>query len=367
MVPACKAAHRNIVTWTGGIQVMTCRNSGLRLALATLVGACLTLAMSAFAATPPDSIGFPVPYIESRLAGPLVVLEAEQARPKIDGDRSARVVLAGPDGEPPLTVKWKPVGRKAEGFNNEPRYELASYALQKMFLDECEYVVPPVALRTMSLDEYRRVRADGEATLRGTSSVLFLLSYWLNDVTNAGAWDPDRFASDPRYARHWGNLNVLTHLIEHKDANLGNLLISRNPEDPRVFAVDNDVAFGSDSSDRGDQWKNIQVDRLPAATIARLEAITPADLDRVLGVLAEFRIEDGLLVPVPPGENMNHRRGVRTAEERVQFGLTSAEINNIKRRRDRLLLQVARDRIAPVEDSADNLGHACLVAAGAAG
>lgn len=345
---------------------MNFSTSGFRLAVGALVGACLTLAPPAFAVAAADSIGFPVSYIESRLAGPLVVLEAEQARPKIDGARSKRVVLAGPDGEPPMTAKWKPVGRKAEGFNNEPRYELASYALQKLFLDECEYVVPPVVLRALSLDEYRRVRADGEATLRGTSSVLFLLSYWLDDVTNAGAWDAERFVSDPRYARHWGNLNVLTHLIEHKDANVGNLLISRHPEDPRVFAVDNDVAFGSDSSDRGDQWKNIQVDRLPAATIERLEAITRADLDRALGVLAEFRIEDGLLVPVAPGENMNHRRGVRTTDDRVQFGLTSAEINNVMRRLERLLLQVARQRITLVEDSPDNLGEACRVAAGAA-
>jgi hypothetical protein len=332
-----------------------------------LAAACLTFAPPSFAAAAADSIGFPVSYIESRLAGPLTVLEAEQARPKIDGDRSARVVLAGADGEPPLTAKWKPVGRQAEGFNNEPRYELASYALQKLFLDECEYVVPPVVLRAVSLDEYQRVRADGEATLRGTSSVLFLLSYWLEDVTNAGAWNADRFAADPRYARHWGNLNVLTHLIEHKDANVGNLLISTHPEDPRVFAVDNDVAFGSESSDRGDQWKNLQVDRLPAATIERLKALTRADVERALGVLAEFRIEEGLLVAVAPGENMNHRRGIRTTDDRVQFGLTSGEINQVMRRLERLLSQVDKGRITAVGDSADSLGHACIVAAGAAG
>ncbi|MFU8820174.1 MAG: hypothetical protein ACNA8G_01350 [Gammaproteobacteria bacterium] len=259
------------------------------------------------------------------------------------------------------------MGRQAQGFNNEPRYELASYELQRLFLDECEYLVPPVALRAVSLDEYRRVRTDGEATLHGTSSVLFLLSYWLDDVTNAGAWDAERFAADPRYARHWGNLNVLTHLIEHKDANIGNLLISRHPEDPRVFAVDNDVAFGSESSDRGDQWKNMQMDRLPAATIERLKGITRADADRALGVLAEFRIEDGLLVPVAPGENMNHRRGIRTTDDRVQFGLTSAEISNVMRRLDRLLSQVGKGRITAVEDTPDSLGYACRVAAGAAG
>lgn len=332
-----------------------------------ILAACLVAAPLSPAVSATDSMSFPVPYIESRLLGPLTVIDKEQARPKIEGDRSARVVLAGPEGEPPLKAKWKPVGQSAQGFNNEPRYELAAYELQKLFLDECEYVVPPIVLRALPLDEYRRVRTDGEATLRGTSSVLFLLSYWLDDVTNAGTWDPDRFASDPRYARHWGNLNVTTHLIEHKDSNVGNLLISRHPEDPRVFAVDNDVAFGSESSDRGRRWKDLQVDRLPAATVERLRRITRGDLDAALGVVAEFRIEGGVLVPVEPGANMNPRRGVRSDDDRVQFGLTSAEIRNVMNRIERLLKQVERGRVSAVGDSAESLGHACRAGAGSAG
>lgn len=346
---------------------MTINRPRAQLVARTILAACLVAALLSPAMSATDSMSFPVPYIESRLLGPLTVIDKEQARPKIEGDRSARVVLAGPEGEPPLKAKWKPVGQSAQGFNNEPRYELAAYELQKLFLDECEYVVPPIVLRALPVDEYRRVRADGEPTLRGTSSVLFLLSYWLDDVTNADTWDPDRFASDPRYARHWGNLNVTTHLIEHKDSNVGNLLVSRHPEDPRVFAVDNDVAFGSESSDRGRMWKDLQVDRLPAATVERLRRITRGDLDAALGVVAEFRIEGGVLVPVEPGANLNPRRGVRNIGDRVQFGLTSAEIRNVMNRIERLLKQVERARVSAVDDSAASLGHACRAAAGAAG
>lgn len=331
--------------------------------LAALVAAGLCLASPSSAETAGDSIALPVAVIESRLAGPLNVVEMEQARPKIEGDRSARVVLAGAPGEPLMTAKWKPVASPARGFNNEPRYELAAYRLQKLFLDECEYVVPPIVLRAMGIDEYRRHRPGAQPTLRDASSALFLLSYWLENVTNRDAWDAGRFRSDPRYARHWGNLNILTHLIDHKDANIGNLLISEHPDDPRVFAVDNDVAFRSDASDRGDTWKHIQTERLPGATLERLRGITLADLEQALGVLAEFRIVDGELVAVEPGENLHPGRGLRTSAERVQFGLTSGEIRDVMRRIERLLAQADRGRIATFEDTPETLGHACRAVA----
>jgi len=323
----------------------------------------LGLAPWASAESVAQSIGLPVADIERRLLGPLDVVETEQARPQIEGDRSTRVVLAGAAGEPLLAAKWKPVAPPAQGFNNEPRYELAAYQLQKLFLDECEYVVPPIVLRAMPLDEYRRNRPAGQAALRGTESALFLLSYWLEDVTNRDPWDAERFKSDPRYARHWGNLNILTHLIDHKDANIGNLLISKHPEDPRVFAVDNDVAFRSEASDRGDTWKRLQVNQLPATTLERLRQVTLSELEQALGVLAEFRVVDGILEEVARGENLVPRTGVRTREDRVQFGLNQTEIREVKRRIDRLLSQVDRGRITAVADENEAIGLACLAAA----
>jgi hypothetical protein len=307
--------------------------------------AVLSLAPPGLDAAPGESIALPVTLIEARLRGPIEILDVAQARPKIEGDRSARVVLAGVDGEPDMIAHWKPVAPPGHGFNNEPRYVLAAYRLQSLFLDECEYVVPPVALRTLSVEEYGRLRGPTPPTLRNTKSVLFLLSYWLADVTNRDPWDPARFEADPRYAHHWGNLNILTHLIEHKDANLGNLLVSVNPESPRVFSIDNDVAFNSKPSDRGDQWRRLHVDRLPLHTIERLRGLTREKLDAELGVLAEFRVENGILVPADPGENLGPRSGLRTKGDRVQLGLSSAEITPIMRRIDRLLSQVDRGQV----------------------
>jgi hypothetical protein len=333
--------------------------------IAVLASALLAFTSSAAGAPEGGNFAFTVEYIENRLLAPIAVRDMEQARPAIAGDRSARVTLAGEDGESDMDVHWKPVAPPGRGFNNEPRYELAAYRLQKLFLDECEYVVPPVVLRSLAVEEYHKLRGYTlPATIRGTNSVLFMLSYWLQNVTNRDPWDPARFDADPRYARHWGNLNILTHLIDHKDANIGNLLVSRHADDPRVFAVDNDVAFSSEESDVGDTWRRLQVDRLPKRTLERLREISRQDLDRELGVVAELEVVDGLLIPVQPGANLSPRNAVRRAGDRIQFGLTRTEIGAVLRRVDRLLLQADRGRIQAVADTAESIGLACLAASG---
>jgi hypothetical protein len=282
--------------------------------------------------------------VEERLwHGSLELLFREQARPQIDGDRSLRVLLGGQDMS--VLAKWKPVGRGATGFNDEPRYELAAYRFQQLFLDEDEYVVPPVALRAMDLDDHRLLFPNSQPTLARTRSVLFLLALWIEEVTNDRPWNPPLFEVDTVYARHWANANILTHLIDHKDSNVGNLLISTVATNPRVFAVDNDVAFRSRSSNVGTEWRRLHVRRLPHRTVERLRALTPDALREALGVVAEFAIVDGRLESAPRGPNLDPRRGVRTTADRVQFGLTAQEIDDVAGRIRALLQQVDRGRL----------------------
>jgi hypothetical protein len=304
------------------------------------------LAMALPAAAQDLNIPLTVDCIETLLRQePLRVLDMAQARPAIADDRSAWVRLAGSGCAEEIPVKWKPVGRNARGFNNEPRYELAAYELQKLFLDEPEYVVPPIALRSMPLDEYRELRAAPQPTLHGTSSVLFLLAFWVDHVTSRSPFDADRFAQDSIYARLWGNANILTYIIEHSDENIGNLLISTVAWSPRVFAVDNDIAFRSRESEQGDRWRWLQLPRLPHHTVERLRRITLADLEARLAVVAEFAIIDGALVPAAPGPNLRPAAGVRQARGRVQFGLTRAEIRRVHARITTLLRDVDSGRI----------------------
>jgi hypothetical protein len=257
------------------------------------------------------NIPHPVEYITERLSAPdLVILEIDRSRP-LEEDRSRRVVLGGPDGEPEMVAHLKPVAPPGDGFNNEPRYDLAAYRLQAMFLDEEDYVVPPKVLRAMPINEYREYSSARNPTIRGTESMLFLLSYWIENlaVDTVDPFDADLFDWDDSYAYHFANANILTHLIDHRDGNHGNVIVSMDPMNRRVFAVDNDVAFRSQASDLGDRWRQLQVEALPEKTVERLRQITRADLERELGVVAEFQIVDGHLVPAEPGPNLRANRG----------------------------------------------------------
>ena len=243
------------------------------------------------------------------------------------GDRTSRTVLTF-DSLTSFMVKWAPAPRGGEEFNNVPRYEVAAYELQKLFLDEPEVVVPTTVMRAFPLDWYREHDRRGEATMRRTRSVIVVIQAFLQFVSNDDVWDEDRFDADTTYARYWGNLNLLTYLIRHNDSNGGNLMISTLGP-PRVFSVDNGVAFNSIDSDRGTRWRNLLVDRFPATTVARLRTITEDQLHQRLGVLAQWRIEDEQLVPMPPTENIDPRDGVRQRDGIVQFGLDRDEIDDV--------------------------------------
>jgi hypothetical protein len=286
----------------------------------------------------------PVPEIEVHLRDlPFDILEWRGSR--MPGDRTQHVVLRFED-ESIIRVKWANAPPGGGAFNNEPRYEAAAYEIQKLFLDPDEYVVPPTVLRAFPLDYVDAQIPGTPRTFREAESVLVALQYWLYNVTSDGFWDPERAQQDTLYARHIGNMNTLTHLIRHNDSNVGNFLISNwEGGDPRVFSVDNGVAFRAPNSDRGYEWRDLQVRRLAARTVDRLREITEDDLTRTLGILAEYHVVDGFLVPVTPGENISPNRGVRRRDGRVQLGLTRGEIRDIDRRRQALLRRIERGQI----------------------
>jgi hypothetical protein len=316
---------------------------------ARIAGPLLVLAGLAGAAD--VNVPVPVEALERQLAtAPMTIVSAEISRPKAQGDITLKAEVSF-SGEPAYRVKLRRSEPGAEDFNNRPRYDLAAYELQKLFLGPQEYVVPPTALRMVPLGELVRYAPQAQPTFRGSDEVLVVLQYWLQEVTVvADVYDPVRFASDAGYARHVGQLNVLTYLIEHGDANVGNFLLSRAERSPRVFSVDNGVAFAFNESDRSQAWKKLRVDRLPADTVERLRGISGEGLHRQLGVLAQWRLEHGRWMTVPPGENLAAHRGVRQAEGVVQMGLKKAEIDRVERRLKQLLDLVEDGRIAVVRE-----------------
>jgi hypothetical protein len=311
--------------------------------------AALMLALAAAAAAQDANIAQPIPELERLLAAePLVIHEAVISRPKARGDITLRAEVSF-GGAAPLRVKLRKAEPGANAFNNVPRYDLAAYELQKLFLDPAEYVVPPTALRMVPLAEFAQYSPGVERTFGGADQVLAVVQYWLNDIrVVADVYSPERFAADPVYARHIGQLNVFTYLIRHADSNLGNFLVGRAEAGARVFSIDHGVAFTSKESDRGDLWKDLRVNRLPADTVERLRPITLQALTDRLAVLAQWRLEDGRYVPAERGPNLAKGNGVRRSGNALQMGLTTIEIRGVHRRLTRLLEGVDRGEIRVV-------------------
>lgn len=309
------------------------------MSMATLYRALAPLLLAAPLAAQ-GNLMMPVPEIETRLAeGAFQIVDSRGSR--FSGDRTSRVALSFDDGQM-MVVKWARAHRSGEAFNNQPRFEMAAYELQKLFLDEADYVVPPTAIRAFPLDWYRELEPGADATL-GTRSVVTVLQYWLLNVTGDDYWDDDRFESDEAYRRAFGNFNIFTYLIRHNDANEGNYLISRIASSPRLFAVDNGLSFSSAVSDRGARWRSMRVDVLPAETVERLRGITREQLTATLSTVAEFRKQaDGTLVAVAPSASIDPGKGVRQNDEVVQFGLTEREIREVWER--------LRDLLADIDD-----------------
>jgi len=290
------------------------------------------------------NFGYPIATIEHRLKNDAFnILDFRGSRR--EDDRTSRATLAFEDSSVML-AKWaKAPSRFGEAFNNVPRYEVAAYELQNLFLPPSEYVVPPTVMRVFDVTWYRTIDPLAAPTFDDTRSVVIVLQYWLANVTPDNVFDRRRFDRDTAYARHLANLNILTYLIRHNDANTGNILLSTDTLNPRLFAVDNGVAFEAEASNRGTTWRDLRVNRIPAATVERLRSLTRESLQRALGVVAEFEILDGRLVPAAPTSPIN-ADGTRRNHERVQFGLTPREIDGVWSRLENLLRRVDQGRLA---------------------
>ncbi len=314
-----------------------------------LLAAVPLLALVAAAAAQDANIRQPVAELEQLLAAePLVIAHAEISRPNAKGDITLRADISF-GGAPPLRVKLRKAEPGANSFNNVPRYDIAAYELQKLFLDPAEFVVPPTALRMVPLADFAKYSPGVARTFPGADQVLAVVQYWLSDIkVVADVYDPVRFAADPAYARHIGQLNVLTYMIRHRDSNLGNFLLGKAETGARVFSIDHGVAFASEESDRGDLWKDIRVNRLPADTVERLRQVTPELLTERLSVLAEWRLEGQGYVPVAKGRTLSETRGVRREGNQLQMGLTKSEIRELHRLLKNLLERVDDGKISLV-------------------
>jgi hypothetical protein len=312
------------------------------------LGLCMAVAAShAFADAIPGNWPLAPSELERRLgAEAFRILEVKGAGGGVTG--ASRLLVEYGDGTR-LKVKWKSVpAGSADGWNNSPRKELASYEVQRWFLDEKDYLVPTLTPQCLTFEAHRPIAAGAKASLKGSRCVLGIVAVWLDKVTAPEVfWDAERFARDEAYARSMADFNVLTYLVEHKDGRRGNLLLSTDAADPRVFAVDNGIAFDPFPWNfLVPNWNKIRVPWLRRDTVERLRKVDKEALEK-LGVVAELELgEDGVFRPVPPGPNMDDDEGVRRRGNRVQFGLTEDEIEDLEERLEDLLKKVDAGKIA---------------------
>jgi hypothetical protein len=245
-----------------------------------------------------------------------------------------------------VSLKVKPFPSPTlDGWNNNPRKEIATYELQKIFLEPRDYVVPTTVARCAPIDRTASHQASAKPTLEGTDCVLVMAALWLQNVTVPDVFfDEARFFSDPGYAYAYGVFNILTYLADHRDNRKGNFLVSKDDRFPRVYAIDNGIAFGSWIYNwfvpSSYAWREIVVPAVPRSAVDRLRNVRRADLER-LSVVAEFHEdEDGSLEAALPGASLDPERPVNIGEGVVQIGLTDDEIDDVWERIEELIERV---------------------------
>jgi hypothetical protein len=271
-------------------------------------------------------------------------LHGEEAKRTAQGTTGA-LALVTKDEVGAEELKWKfkkMVPGWLDSFNTSFRKELAAYEVQKLFLDPEDYVVPTALPICVPRERYLKIIGYAAASLEGTDCVLSLASTWLVNVTLPDRlYDESRFLEDPTYAYYMSNFNILTYLIQHRDARVGQFLVSKDDKRRQLFSIDNGISFGFWPYNFFiRQWDKIHLPALRQDSIERLRKIQRQDLDH-LGVIAQLELdENGILQPKPVGKNLNPKMGAKYIDGTLQFGLTASDIDDLWERIQTLIAEV---------------------------
>jgi hypothetical protein len=276
--------------------------------------------------------------------------------------RAIKRTEAGTGGAEKSTVRFEPLGKAVsfkvkrvppdlDGINNSPRRELAAYAVQTLFLDPDDYVVPTTAARCPPMDRWRELHGNGAPQLPGSACMLIVAAIWLDDVVVPEVlYDKGRFLDEPVYARYLADFNLFTYLVDHRDGRSGNILVSKEEGRRQVFAIDNGVSFGPSWPFYNwfvPNWNVLRVHALREKSVNRLRSIQRADLDSLLVVQELWDNGTGHYVDVEPGPPLSDNGGAIARDGVVQFGLTTREIEDLWLR-IRAVIEEVDDRRIPI-------------------
>lgn len=274
---------------------------------------------------------------ERRLGGePFEILEAKRTASGVAGAQRWKLRFA--DGVE-IKAKWKAAPRYlADGWNNSPRREIAAYEIQKWFLDEPDYIVPPSEVRCMPLAQMRKIDPAARPTILGTECVYGVLSLWLQDVEEPEEiWLPELFEQAGYYRYSIAAVDVLTLLIGHQDGRPANFLWSKDDR-RQVFSIDNGISFHAFPYNfLVRNWNDLRVPALPRRMLERLDRVGP-EQTAALGVMRHLEPDaNGILRVTDADANLDPERGTRLRGTTLQFGLSRREIHEVEERLGRLL------------------------------
>jgi hypothetical protein len=289
--------------------------------------------------------------IEQVLRGELELLGMSDTPSGAQGAKLLTVRGESDRGPIVLRAKWR--AQSSGDLLNEPRKELAAYAVQKMFLEPSELVAPPTAAQCIPLEDYRKFDPSAEATFPGTECVFGYISYWLESVQSvnqarkaglfgpgSGIWDANLFARDETYKESVARCNLLTYVINHGDAHDEQFLLEPTKHGLRAYVVDNSIAFRSIKNPMlllRQDWSNIQVPWLPPRAVEKLRGLIHEDFSR-LSTIAVLERDDGELRNVALArEQESDGTSLQWRGELLRIGLTRGEIELVETRVHTLL------------------------------
>ncbi len=303
----------------------------------------------------------PASQVEEMLAGDLEILSMDDTP---SGSQGAKILtLRGwTRGQATVfRVRWR--AQSSSGLVNEPRKELAAYAVQKLFLNEDELIAPPTMAHCFPIGHYLRFAPKESPTFASADCVLGFASLWLEGVKTVesaredhwlddgdGIWDEGLFEKNAMYRASVGNANLLTHLINHGDAHELQFMLEKTPRGLRTYVVDNSIALRSIKNPMlllREDWSQVQVPSLPSRAIARLKALTAQDVAR-LATITELELHDRQLsvtkqpLETPPSDP----KEMSWHGDRLRIGLTQGEIELVSSRIRDLLARPDLDKLA---------------------
>jgi len=117
------------------------------------------------------NLPMPFPQLIHRLSfDEFVILEVKDAGGGVMGAKRIQLQF---DAEPRvIETKWKATTASGDSWNNSPHREIGTYAVQWLFLDADQYIVPPTVVRSIPLVAYHPISVGRRSPQKSCSQVV---------------------------------------------------------------------------------------------------------------------------------------------------------------------------------------------------